>query len=392
MNQRGSAVIIALGVMLVTSLMLAAILPLVTSELHMSVGNKDGVAAQYVAEAGAKRAVTMFYRSEQDWSWLDQSEDTPTWHMLNDNENERYHVKIALSQDGELIQPDSPASANVYYVISTGKVNDATKKVSAKVTVESMQSGGGGVDGLDTSNSNSPAYYTVYAEGALMFHGNVAINGRPAASGDYINKTGDMFLPYKSLTLPTYNTLLSNINKNGTDVNFDHDSSIYNSKKNTYTISSNANDKTYIFLTNDMVVIDKNTNLSNVTIITEGPLEIEQNVNLNNCKVFTNVEMRIKDSNGHGASGGQNLNGCLIVSAGSMTASGGPGFSNSVVFCYGAFTANGGTNLNQGMILVAGPAVFNGNSNLNYGGNIDAFFSGGESDEKNITVSTWESI
>jgi hypothetical protein len=231
-NQKGFALIAALGIMVIGSLMLAAIFPLVTNGLIMSVGNTDRVAAQYAAEAGAKRAVAMFYRDVQNWSWLDQSEGSPNWHNLNDSVNERYHVKIALiSKDGAIVVPVAPAVAGEYFVISTGQVNDAVARVSAKVTIESNHSGGG-IEGLDQIDHNSPAYYTVYAGGAITFNGNVAVNGRPVgAEGAIVGGNGPpMFLSYvrdnnpQFKSIPPYSTLLSNVVKNETVVNFDHNS------------------------------------------------------------------------------------------------------------------------------------------------------------------------
>lgn len=178
-NQKGFALIAALGIMLIGSLMIAAIFPLVINSLNKSIGNKDDVAAQYAAEAGAKRAVAMFNKSEQDWDWLDTDENRPTWHMMSNKENEQYHVKIALSKDGELFKPREPATPNVYYVFSTGKVNNATKKVSVKVEVKSDNGGSGGNEGNGGVFSN----YTVYSNKNMNISNTPKIIGNIGSNG-----------------------------------------------------------------------------------------------------------------------------------------------------------------------------------------------------------------
>ena len=174
-NQKGFALMAALLVMLVGSIMVAAMMPLVTNELRWSVDNSDSVAAKYAAESGAKRAVAMFYQTTQDWGWLDANKDTPTWYDLTNKATEQYHVRISSEENGDSATMSTPASAGTYYVISTGKVNDATRTVSAVVEVE----GGGGENDVNSGNAGVFSNYTVYSDEGIS-----NMNGSPQVIGD----------------------------------------------------------------------------------------------------------------------------------------------------------------------------------------------------------------
>ena len=56
-NKRGAATILAVGVMLFLGIILSGVLPMITQEVRSGTQNRDGVEAQYAAEAGAKRAI-----------------------------------------------------------------------------------------------------------------------------------------------------------------------------------------------------------------------------------------------------------------------------------------------------------------------------------------------
>ncbi len=414
MDKKGNMVIIALCITLITGIMIAAFYPLVTNGLNQSVGNRDDVAAQYAAEAGAKRAVAMFYQSSQDWSWLDTDESTPTWHMLNDNENERYHVKVSLSKDGDLIALDAPAVANVYYVTSTGEVNDATKMVSAKVTVESGDDEGSGSSSFDSSDPNSLEYYVIYSKTGITIDGASCINGIVAAKPeDSINTHGRIngnneFIEGVDLNFPSFDSLLSNTDQPGeTLVNIDHSSSLYQSINSKYIISSDISNENYIFTTEDDVYIQQNVSLSNATINSKGNIIIDNNVSLNNITLISDADIDMGGQNinpnnciifARGIittrnSGGQNFNGCLVVSNSDITNH--ASFGTSVIICYGEFTSIGGENFNSGAVWVVGQATFKGRGNYTYSSTVvDGFFPGTDEqeDNNNITVSTWESV
>lgn len=130
-RQRGSATMLAIGTMMFLAILASAASTLVNSELRFSKINGDAIEAQFAAEAGAKRAISMFHQTEQVWTWLDVN-GTLNWQTLGEDANKRYHVKTELG--GAQIVPANPAVSGEYTITSVGNVRGTTRSVTVKVT------------------------------------------------------------------------------------------------------------------------------------------------------------------------------------------------------------------------------------------------------------------
>lgn len=71
MQQKGYATILALLVTMFLLGMMAVLFPKLNNAIFASKTERSLLAAQYAAEAGAKRAIAAFYQPTPDWTWLD---------------------------------------------------------------------------------------------------------------------------------------------------------------------------------------------------------------------------------------------------------------------------------------------------------------------------------
>lgn len=125
--QKGSISMLGIMIMVFFGIILAGILPSAISTLKNSQSGSNQVAAQYIAEAGAKRAITEFYKSNQDWTWLKKSI------LLN---NQGYYY-VTIEKEKNEITPASPAPAGIYIIRSTGTVGNSVKTVQLSIQVSS---------------------------------------------------------------------------------------------------------------------------------------------------------------------------------------------------------------------------------------------------------------
>jgi len=132
-NQKGSAAIMAVVTMLFLTILAGAASTLVNGDLRFSKMNSDAIEAQFAAEAGAKRAISMFHQATQSWTWLDQTVGAENWINLANDGSKQYHVRTVLS--GTQVVPAAPAAGGTYTITSTGRVNGTTRTVSVVVTV-----------------------------------------------------------------------------------------------------------------------------------------------------------------------------------------------------------------------------------------------------------------
>lgn len=74
-NQKGAALITAVGVMLFVGLTIAAVLPLVTDAVRHARMDGDVIQADFAAAAGATRFRVAWSNRADDWRWLGQRQD-----------------------------------------------------------------------------------------------------------------------------------------------------------------------------------------------------------------------------------------------------------------------------------------------------------------------------
>jgi hypothetical protein len=174
--------------MLFFGIILAGLLPAATMTLRTSVSGSDGLAAQYAAEAGAKRAIAEFYQTTQDWEWIDNGADN--WNNLDNSGSSQFHVTI--TKNNTALVPASPPIAGVYIITSTGRYNDVIKTVKVQITVGNSNNGTN-----QYVNGNVFNEYGVYSLGNVYIWGgeNPKIYGDMGFAGNSVEiSSGSNFL------------------------------------------------------------------------------------------------------------------------------------------------------------------------------------------------------
>ena len=138
-NNRGAVSLLALGIMAFLGILLAAVAFAVSMETGHGKINNDMVQARYAAEAGAKRALSVFQDGKNgaaDWGWI-QINANPAWNNLFADANIRYTVLIRKdNQNGAIIAaPGARPADGVYFIEATGQVGNVSQKYSLSVTI-----------------------------------------------------------------------------------------------------------------------------------------------------------------------------------------------------------------------------------------------------------------
>ena len=173
-NQRGSAAVIGIMAMLFMTIVIGGLLPMVSTEVRSTRTNQDVVEAQYVAEAGAKRALVGFSQSRTDWAWANGT----TRNNFQDGTSKAYSVTITPA----VVDGAVPASGH-YTITSTGFVGDVRKTVSIGIQ---MTAGGGG-----NANASGDVFskYVIYDKGKFEMDGgnNPKITGDMGLAGSVVS-------------------------------------------------------------------------------------------------------------------------------------------------------------------------------------------------------------
>ncbi|QDR80254.1 hypothetical protein [Sporomusa termitida] len=134
-NQSGLSTMLALFIMAFAGIIVAGLTPMVTTQLKLTSVNKNLVEAQFVAEAGAKRAIVAIANGRTDWGWINND----SHNSFDGSEDKYYIVKI-----NPPIDPFSaPEPGNTYTITSEGYVGDSQKTVT--VNVKTGSQGGSGI-------------------------------------------------------------------------------------------------------------------------------------------------------------------------------------------------------------------------------------------------------
>ena len=161
LNQRGSAIMISLLVLMVLGILLTAASPMIINELKFETINANTVGAQFAAEAGAKVAIEALYAGNSDWTWLAKNQN-----LVTNNSTKTYNVTISPTISG------APVPGTAYTITSVGTVNNVSKQVVVKATTGST---------IFTNSS--------FAAGSITMNGGT-INGNVATNGSLTMNSG----------------------------------------------------------------------------------------------------------------------------------------------------------------------------------------------------------
>lgn len=332
MNQRGSSMILGLIASLFLATLLAGIGPLVAVALKSTSVDKDIVAAQYAAEAGAKRAIVGITNSRADWAWSLNNFSN----AITDGSNAFYVTSISpVINDGV-----APVASTTYTITSKGTINGVSKTVKAIVTSSGGPSGSslfqngmysgddmrivsGSVTGDISSDGLITVGYGMRVNGNVSYSGSLpVINGSAGTITPVSNKIGlidvaslmkytpDMPSFSKPITaLPTSNSALDGeYYKNSSFSNWNY----------TYTV---ANDKSvFIYVNGDYTIGTPITGGGNITIYATGKVTVHGNIQGNTVQIYAEKDIVLSQNTITGNNITLQSKGNFYISGGSVRA------------------------------------------------------------------------
>ncbi len=197
LENRGSALVLAIGVMAFLGIIMHGILPMITQEVRSGAMSRDVLEARYAAEAGAKRAIAAMETADalSNWNWILSGS---TVLFAGSSENKTYKVTLRASTPMTFPGIGIPQDGT-FWLKSEGTVNSVTKTLyvdaSKGAPVVFTQPGDAALYAR-TANVSFGTGNRVY-NSSIGAGGN--ITGTPTMSSGYAKYTG------LSLTLPTIN-------------------------------------------------------------------------------------------------------------------------------------------------------------------------------------------
>ena len=297
-NQQGSVTAISLIAVTFFIIVLAGSMIYSQNEVNNTTKARDLSQAQFLAEAGIKRAINNFNLNEHGvWSWVDNITVPTNWQTATTYPAEQFHVKISLDSDttNQAIVPSTPPKNDIYLVTATGRCNGIQKTMSALVSVN-----------LGGSNGNSPMFnYGIFSSGNITLFGKDTINADFGANGSWSDTTAKVNGGYTiTSTSATNTTKWKQLDKtiSWPFVDFSQAASTYNNPNRPILTKTDSSGNTIVVNNmTDMLAASKSTQtLEGRTIIIDGNLYIDDNamkdlnsLQLKNVNIFVNGEFGI---------------------------------------------------------------------------------------------------
>ena len=297
-NQQGSVTAISLIAVTFFIIVLAGSMIYSQNEVNNTTKARDLSQAQFLAEAGIKRAINNFNLNEHGvWSWVDNITVPTNWQTATTYPAEQFHVKISLASDttNQAIVPSTPPANTTYLVTATGRCNGIQKTMSALVSVN-----------LGGSNGNSPMFkYGIFSSGNITLYGIDDIIANLGANGSWSDTTAKVNGGYTiTSTSATNTTKWKQLDKtiSWPFVDFSQAASTYNNpNRPILTKTDSAGNTIVVNNMTDMLAASKSTQtLEGRTIIIDGNLYIDDNamkglksLQLKNVNIFVNGEFGI---------------------------------------------------------------------------------------------------
>lgn len=297
-NQQGSVTAISLIAVTFFIIVLAGSMIYSQNEVNNTTKARDLSQAQFLAEAGIKRAINNFNLNEHGvWSWVDNITVPTNWQTATTYPAEQFHVKISLASDttNQAIVPSTPPANTTYLVTATGRCNGIQKTMSALVSVN-----------LGGSNGNSPMFnYGIFSSGNITLYGNDDIIANLGANGSWSDTSAKVNGDYTiTSTSATNTTKWKQLDKtiSWPFVDFSQAASTYNNPNRPILTKTDSSGNTIVVNNmTDMLAASKSTQtLEGRTIIIDGNLYIDDNamkglksLQLKNVNIFVNGEFGI---------------------------------------------------------------------------------------------------
>jgi hypothetical protein len=332
-NETGFATVIVIILIVVMGLLLAGLIPLGTTVTQSAAYTRNALQAQYIAEAGAKRAIAALSSATAttSWTWLDGD----PWHNISVNPNVESQYRVNITTPGGVTLNGTPP-VGTYGITSRGQYGNFSKTVTVQVEVTDADFSNLNADfvvGGDVETTKSTA--NIQSNGDMTVVGKVADN--ITKSGD-ISKKGHVTTDAK-ITIPSissyFDALMAKRTKkfwsalDGQSLKLTDKEQIYyydKDEEGTSGLVISSNDKlseikglenkdeyTLVVVNGDLTFKSDVSGLNqngNVIFVINGELHIDSNdVSLRNCCFFC-VKAEIGNAN---ADGNSNFTGKLVV-------------------------------------------------------------------------------
>ena len=346
-NQNGMVTAISLIALSFFIIVLAGSMIYSENEVNNTTKARDMSQAQFLAEAGIKRAIANFNLNQNGvWNWVDNTTTPTNWQTATNTSTEQYHVKISLSSDvtNQAIVPTIPPANSTYLVTSVGRCNGIQKTMSALVSVN-----------LSNSLNSEMFKYGIFGGTGVELYGSDTIkadfgsNGYWSASGAKVNGTYTI-TSNTSTTSQNWTKLPQNITWPFGSIT-DLENKLQNPARPLLTKADPLNPTQQISVSTaaDLIpILQKNPNLENCTIILTSSFGMDdnfmsqiQNVQFKNVSLFVNGDFILNTKKQ------VNVNdNCLIVATGKIYLTGN-NVGGGVYVSYGDFDIHS-ANMNAG--------------------------------------------
>lgn len=297
-NQRGSVTAMGIILIIIFTIMLAGLVPMLTTELKFTRNNRDVLEAQYAAEAGAKRAISGIVQKKPSWTWLGRDE------LLYTNSGEKYKVTT------DPILTTTPVAGVTYQITSVGQAGNAKKTVVVWATLpesgtDEIKPIGAYINKIVSGKELSGTHADIHSVEAMA-------NNIKSGEGQRLDNQSLSFPTYdyntykqSALSLPTIqmnqNYLGSNRYYKDGDLVINQNAELKGNKavvfvNGSITISAtvNINEKIFIIATGD-INVQGNHSFNNVVLLAYGDINFDTEAKLQPGLVVTKATLNLKN-------------------------------------------------------------------------------------------------
>ena len=279
-NQRGFVTPFSIGVMILLTILVSAVVPMVINDTKQSIKNRDMFEAQYAAEAGAKYAIAKILNNNTDWNWAQGT--TPLTFITGSTE--AYTITITKNSDSTLV-PISGAlvTSTVYKIKSVGSVNGSSRTVTVLVTTPSLIFSPALYAGNTLSTNGSPEVKI-----GDVYYSDVSVKGKFTVDAPYAEyDLDDLTNPPKVNTYDINDFKSSPYidfakNETLTDQKYFINSSVNKSGNGTVKITGPTTGTAFVYINGDFTFAGSYTITGNVVLIVKGNFNTNGNFTMSN--------------------------------------------------------------------------------------------------------------
>jgi Tfp pilus assembly protein PilX len=125
-NERGSVAVLGLIALMLLGVMGAGMMALSIVDIAIAENHRDGVAAQYLAEAGAQWAIAKL-KTDKDFTSQTETQINVTTYSIDENPNTLGSYTVTTERDPKML------NENQRLITSIGSINKAKRQITVQV-------------------------------------------------------------------------------------------------------------------------------------------------------------------------------------------------------------------------------------------------------------------